>query len=118
MNERRQHDRIDLAQDGWRAVLRDQLNDKTIGEVVNVSVGGMMVLTGVALEPDSLYQIELQATGPKGETEGFQAGVLALWRLPAGRADVYWIGLEIMDISEADKQRLAKITELCHTHPA
>lgn len=113
MNEKRQHQRIDLADEGWRAVLRNQLNDQPIGEVVNVSLGGLMVLTGVALEPDSLYQIELLAKGPNDETEGFAAGVRALWRAPAGRADVFWIGLEIIDISEVDKDRLIKITEKC-----
>jgi hypothetical protein len=118
MNDKRQHHRIDLADEGWRAVLSDQMNEKTIGEVVNLSRGGLMVLTGVALEPDSLYQIELRATGPNGQTESFEAGVMALWRIPAGRADVFWIGLEIIDISASDKECLLKITENCPSYPA
>lgn len=118
MNDKRQHKRVDLADEGWRAMLSNQLNDEPIGEVVNVSLGGFMVLSGVTLEPNNLYQVQLRATGPNGETEGFAAGVMTLWRIPAGRADVSWIGLEIIDISEADKKRLVKFTERRTQHGA
>lgn len=110
MHEKRRHPRFDLADEGWRATLTDQVTGQHLGEVVNLSLGGMMSLGAAALQAEHLYQIELTATGPDGERESFAAGVLALWSSPAGRPGSSWTGFEIIDISPADRDRLAALT--------
>jgi len=111
--DQRKHPRIDLADEGWRASLTDQVTGAPLGEVVNLSLGGMMVLCPLTLEPENLYQVELTANGPKGEHERFSAGVLALWSMPAGRPGTSWNGLQIIDISAEDARRLADLTTRC-----
>ncbi|MEJ2575720.1 MAG: PilZ domain-containing protein [Gammaproteobacteria bacterium] len=113
MAEHRKHPRCDLADEGWRAGLVDQLTGERLGEVVNLSRGGMMLLAAEPLEPESIYQAELTATGPHGEHEQFSAGVLALWSSPAGAPGSSWVGLEIIDIAPPEHARLTRLTTLC-----
>jgi len=110
MHEQRRHPRFDLADEGWRATLTDQVTGESLGEVVNLSLGGMMVLGPAALQAEHLYQIELVATGPRGQAESFSAGVLALWATPAGRPGTSWTGFEIIDIGTEERERLAALT--------
>jgi hypothetical protein len=110
MHEKRKHPRFDLADEGWRATLTDQVTGNRLGEVVNLSLGGMMILGAAVLEAEHLYQVDLTAMGPGGERESFAAGVLALWSSPAGRPGSSWTGFEIIDISPADRERLAALT--------
>jgi hypothetical protein len=111
--EKRQHPRIDLADEGWRAELINQMTGKRLGEVVNLSLGGLLLLTATPLEPECLYQVELVATGPNEESEQVSAGVVALWRSPAGAQGTSWVGLQIIDISDDDWARLMALMERC-----
>jgi hypothetical protein len=108
--DQRQHDRIPLEEEGWRAELLDQVSGNKLGEVVNLSQGGLMMITPLAVEPDSLYQVELRASGPDGQQERFSAGMMVLWRSEAGRPNAYWAGLQIIDIDAAAEAKLRALT--------
>lgn len=111
--DKRQHPRIDLAEEGWRAELFNQLTGNRFGEVVNISLGGLLLLTAAHLEPECLYQVELRASGPDGETEQVSAGVVALWTQAGGAAGTFWVGLQIIDISDDDWRRLRALMARC-----
>lgn len=104
--DKRKHDRIAPATRGWRTELKDQLSEKRLGEVVNLSPGGLMIITAIALEIESLYQVECLATGPDGQRGQFNAGVMVLWRADASQRGSYWAGLKIIDIDAASRERL------------
>jgi len=104
--DKRQHDRIALAGRGWRAELNDQVSGKKLGEVVNLSPGGLMLITPSVVEIESLYQVECLATSPDGQIGRFTAGIMVLWRTEASQKDTYWAGLRIIDIDAASRERL------------
>ena len=104
--DKRQHNRIALEGTGWRAELIDQISGNKLGEVVNLSAGGLMLITPRAVEIESLYQVECLSTSPAGEKGRFTAGTMVLWRTAASQTHTYWAGLQIIDIDAASKARL------------
>jgi hypothetical protein len=108
--EKRKQPRIDLSKTGWRATLIDKLTGQSLGEVVNLSASGMMLITTTAPQTDSLYQIECRAQGPSDRSIAFDAGVLVLWSSQASEPDTYWLGLQIIDIG-SDSKKLMRTLE-------
>lgn len=104
--EKRQSNRIALAVKGWRAELNDEVSGKKLGEVVNLSQGGLMLITSTAVEIESLFQVECLTTSPDGQSGRFTAGVMVLWRIEASQKNTYWAGLQIIDIDAASQERL------------
>jgi hypothetical protein len=104
--DKRKHNRVTLAGKGWRAELNDQVNGKKLGEVVNLSPGGLMLITSIAVEVESLYQVECLTTSPDGQIGRFTAGIMVLWRTGSSQTDTYWAGLQIIDIDLESQERL------------
>jgi hypothetical protein len=109
--DKRTHHRVEPAVMGWHVELVDQLTNSTLGGVVNLSPGGLMLITSMALDIESLYQVECSATGPNGDHVQFLAGVMVLWRTGASRKGTYWVGLKIIDIDAASQQRLVALSD-------
>jgi len=114
--DKRQHDRIALAGKGWRAELNDQVSGKKLGEVVNLSPAGLMLITSIAVEIESLYQVECLTTSPDGEIGRFTAGIMVLWRTGASQKDTYWAGLRIIDIDADSQERLLALGAAMEAH--
>ncbi|MGD1982908.1 MAG: PilZ domain-containing protein [Chromatiaceae bacterium] len=110
--DKRTHHRVEPAVKGWHVELVDQLTNSTLGGVVNLSPGGLMLITSMALDIEGLYQVELSATGPNGEHIQFLAGVMVLWCSGASRKGTYWVGLKVIDIDTASRERLVLLSEL------
>ncbi|MGD8956365.1 MAG: PilZ domain-containing protein [Chromatiaceae bacterium] len=109
--EKRQHTRIALEAKGWQAELIDQVSGDRLGEVVNLSPGGLMLLTPHAVEIENLYQVECRATSPGGQHQRFTAGLMVLWRSDANEPDAYWAGLQIIDIDTPSQAALLALSE-------
>ena len=104
--DKRKHPRIPLDADGWHAEIKNQLDGSPIGQVVNLSMGGMLIIGTKIMAAETLYQIELTATTPDGDTQNVNAGVMILWSAAAESPDTVWAGVQIIDISEEEKARL------------
>ena len=111
MHEKRQHPRIALDGDGWQAALRNQLDDSLLGQVVNLSLGGMLILSTRVLDIDALYQVELTVSAPDGTRDRFNAGVLVLWSSETQGPGTAWAGLQIIDIDDDDRARMKTLAE-------
>jgi hypothetical protein len=107
--EKRRHRRIELAGSGWRARLIDQLSDRTLGEVVNLSPAGMMLLSGEEIAVGALFQVTCIASDNSDQEQRFDAGVSVLWRSEANQKPGYWAGLQIIDLDNASRERLLGI---------
>ncbi len=104
--DKRKHDRVSLEDKGWHAKLIDQVTGDVLGDIVNLSPGGMMLITSRDIEIESLHQVECHATSPDGQDMRFTAGTVVLWRTEASQEHTYWLGLQIIDIDEASQSRL------------
>jgi hypothetical protein len=109
--EKRKQPRIALSDTGWKAELIDQLRGEKLGEIVNLSTNGMMVITSSALEVDSLYQVECVSHGPDGQQISFTAGVSVLWTSGASEADTSWVGLQVIDIGLESRKALLTLKD-------
>lgn len=109
MNKRKQQ-RIELAALGWRAELMDQLSGQKLGDIVNLSTSGLMIISSAPVACDSLYQVECVSSGPKGQEMRFALGMQVLWTSPASQVDTQWAGAQIIDISPASREALASLT--------
>ena len=108
--DKRQHDRITLKEIGWHAELLDQVGGNKLGEVVNLSPSGLILITANPVEIENLYQVECVASGPDGQSGRFTAGVIVLWRTDASQRDTYWAGMQIIDIDAASQARLLEVS--------
>lgn len=104
--EKRKHERIALESTGWHAELIDQLSGRKMGDVVNLSTNGLMMITTELIDSDSLYQVECISHGPDDQEARFTAGVEVLWTSPASQPDTTWAGLQIIDIDLDSRQAL------------
>jgi hypothetical protein len=108
--EKRKHERIALEALGWRAELIDQLSGEKLGDVVNLSTSGLMIISSGPVACDSLYQVECVSRGPKGQEMRFDVGMRVLWTSPASQADTHWAGAQIIDIAPESGAALTALT--------
>lgn len=104
--DKRQHERVTLEDKGWHAKVIDQVTGNVLGDIVNLSPGGMMLITSQDIAIESLHQVECRATSPEGQETRFTAGTMVLWRAEASEKHTYWVGLQIIDIDQASRNRL------------
>ncbi len=104
--EKRQHTRLALGDKGWRAELTEHISGEKLGEVVNLSPGGLMLLTPTKAGIENLFQVECNVVDASGQTDSFAAGVMVLWQTEASQPGTYWTGLQIIDIDKASQERL------------
>ena len=107
--EKRKHERIALETTGWQAELIDQLSGQKLGDVVNLSTNGLMMITSKSIESDSLYQLECISRGPDDQEARFTAGVEVLWTSPASQPDTVWAGLQIIDMDLESRQAMLRL---------
>lgn len=108
----RKHERMQL-----RKAIKviDIVNGCAAGEVVNITIEGMMLSTDQALQPGSIYQFALTLPEPIGEHNVINLGADCLWSRAANQDNRHWAGFQIIDASETAEEL---ITELINTHGA
>ena len=108
---RRKHPRYPLDK---HVHVMDRKTGKSLGRIVNVSQGGMMLVDSAPLQEECIYQLTIELeSGVIGnaETCTIELGVDCLWHTPAvtEKAAVYWSGCEIIDISDKNLELLERL---------
>jgi len=103
VNERRKNDRIDAYNVGLSVL--NSIDDQELGNIGNLSPGGMMLITTRQLQADGILQLKIDTPAEFG-CGPVSMGVKILWCTPANSPDEYWAGLETIDISSADRESL------------
>lgn len=81
----------------------DLMTDAPIGRVGNISDSGLMLISEESLPEEALFQLRV----PLGEAGPLlDLGAQAMWVEAARTPGSWWTGFRIIDISEADQQRL------------
>lgn len=108
MSERRRNDRVSA----YEVVLPviNGIDGQRIGEVGNVSIGGMMLIATQQLYADGILQLKIDVPAELGFGL-ISLGVKILWCTPANSPDEFWAGLETIDISPADRESLQHLID-------
>jgi hypothetical protein len=109
IKNRRREKRVDIRSGIY---VWDEIEDAPLGQLANVSRGGLMVVTEQALPTDAVYQVRIQPADASAAMPPFSLGVETLWINPGPGHHSYWVGMRIIDISEDGKARLRELMEM------
>ena len=80
--------------------LVDIINGGDFGELVNITLEGMMIITDHEVPTHSIYQLSLQLPDPISGSNTLELGADCLWCRKAENFHRYWAGFHIIDISD------------------
>jgi hypothetical protein len=89
----------------------DSLRDLHLGRLVNIHTYGLMIVSEVALEEDSLYTLDLHVPEPVNGQLVIQLGVDCLWIRAADVLGKYWIGFSIIDVSSEASEAIEALID-------
>lgn len=102
-DSRRKHQRKTLTHS---VPVEDVINGGHFGELVNLTVDGLMIITDRLPAPQAIFQLALRLPQPIEGEEQIVIGVDCLWARRSDDYHRYWAGFSIIDISDADQIRL------------
>jgi hypothetical protein len=107
IEERRQHPRKKVSDP---IPVRDEDRGEILGYLVDISLGGFMVLGNQAIATGRVFRLGLELPQPAG-TEPLRLGAESLWVEESSDAGKFWIGFQIIDISRTDVLRLRRLID-------
>lgn len=90
-------DRIDVV---------DSMTGQVVGRIGNISESGMLLLAGVPLRSDALYQLRFNLAGAREPACPIEVGAHVLWLDPGRAGDRAWAGLHFIHLSAAHRKAL------------
>jgi len=101
----RKNPRITLPE---RVEVLDAHNGRALGQLVNLSVEGLMLVGPVCVSPGTVYQLRVPLTRDNTEST-IVIGVESLWCQDANDSGSYWTGFHIIDISPQHRELLHSV---------
>ena len=80
--------------------LRDIHTDQLLGNLVNISDSGFMLLADQSLSTNQLFQLRMLFPTPIENVAHIELGAECLWRQDAPGTNHCWAGFHIIDISD------------------
>ncbi|MDX1696633.1 MAG: PilZ domain-containing protein [Thiohalobacterales bacterium] len=80
-----------------------------IGQLVNISQEGLMILGTRKIPESSIMQLSLVGESADGGQQSISIGVESLWSQASNDNTQHWTGFCIIDISEQDRQRMMEL---------
>lgn len=87
--------------------IEDVINGGVLGELVNLTADGLMLMTDRPVSPQAVFQLALRLPESIGGADRIDIGADCLWSRRSDDYHRYWAGFAIIDISERDRERLA-----------
>ncbi len=79
------------------------ITGQTVGNVGNLSIDGMLLISPQLLRDDALYQFRFPLpSGATAQLHTLEVGVHEQWSEPANVPGQFWTGFRIIDISPED----------------
>lgn len=83
----------------------DRSDGTVLGQLLNLSAEGLMVLSQVPVTPNRIYRLRLEVA-VAGTPRRVDLGADCLWCNPRDGSSTYWSGFQIIDIAEQDRTEL------------
>lgn len=87
----------------------DTITEQTIGQLGNVSAGGMLLIANRSLPEGALFQFRFVL--PDADAQPAEVGAEVMWQAAAGAPGQSWVGLRFIDLSQATARRLRRFAE-------
>lgn len=84
----------------------DQIAERVVGRLGNISETGMLMLASVPLHEDALYQLQFSLPLADGHATPIDVGVHLLWAEPAHVAGQAWAGFRFITLSREHRKLL------------
>ena len=108
VQEHRGHQRIKVSE-----IIKvvDRQTGNTVGQLVNISADGLMLLSPEPVPENSIFQLSLEFAADSANTADgpVMIGVESLWCNSSSDQSQHWVGFCIIDISEQDLERIRKL---------
>lgn len=89
--------------------IEDMINGGKFGELINVTVEGLMIITDTEIPTQSIFQLALKLPVEIEGSNSVQIGADCLWCRKVENFHRYWSGFHIIDASD---QALAQLETL------
>ena len=106
--EMRGHDRTEVSE-----VIRvvDTQTGQAIGQLVNISEEGFMLLGTQPVTENSIFQLSLESETAAQDAGPILIGAESLWCHSSSDQTQFWAGFYIIDISDEDHERVRHLTD-------
>lgn len=84
----------------------DSMTECVVGQLGNVSESGLLLLAGVSLEDDCLYQLRFTLPDLFGRPVTFEVGTHLLWVNPTNVPEQAWMGFRFLSMEDGHLDRL------------
>lgn len=88
---RRVDDRVDVI---------DQMTERSVGQLGNISESGMLLLANAPLSEDALYQLRFVLSDRAGNRHAFEIGAHLLWQNDAAAPGQSWTGFRFLSMDD------------------
>ncbi|MBV2208764.1 MAG: PilZ domain-containing protein [Thermomonas sp.] len=89
-----------------RVEVFDTVTEEVVGQLGNVSVGGMLLIANRSLPDDALFQFRFNLPDSMGASRPLELGAHVLWKDRAAAPGQFWVGLRFLGASADDAHRL------------
>lgn len=79
--------------------VRNVITNDVIGELVNLTIEGLMIISDREMDTNSIFQFQLLLPEAINGSDTLDIGVDCLWCRGAENFDRYWSGYQIIDAS-------------------
>jgi hypothetical protein len=88
----------------------DTHSGKILGQLVNLSVDGLMLMGPCCITPGTIYQLTIPLQTDPG-AEPLLVGAESLWCHDANESGSYWSGFQIIDVAPQHREILTGIVD-------
>lgn len=106
--QRRAQERKELNQP---ITVQDIINNRPIGELVNISANGLMLITEEHIETNSIFQLSLRMPNEINGHSNLDVGVDCLWCRKVDNFNRYWAGFQVIDASDETNEIIQLLIE-------
>lgn len=89
-----------------RVEVFDTITEEVVGQLGNVSMGGMLLIANRSLPDDALFQFRFNLPDGLGASRPLELGAHVLWKDRASAPGQFWVGLRFLGASTDDAYRL------------
>ena len=107
-NSKRKLERKELNQP---ITIIDTINGGDFGELVNVTIEGMMLITDKEIPTHSIFQLALQLPVDIQGSQSIELGADCLWCRKVENFHRYWAGFHVIDLSPKAKHQLEELID-------